>query len=221
MPLGAFLSGGLDSSSVVAFMAQAAEGRVKTFSIGFEGGGAYDETAHARAVAQHFGTDHTEFVVEPKALELIDRLVWHHDGPFGDSSAVPTYLLAELTRKHVTVALNGDGGDEVFARLPALLRRRRSRSACPRWAFRRSGRRSGSCPSRRTASIRCASPSASRRRGSGRSLERYLRWNAYFTDDLTALLRPELRRTRARAGPARASRPPWAARAACWPACWS
>ena len=115
VPLGAFLSGGLDSSSVVAFMAQEAEGRVKTFCIGFQGGGSYDERAHARVVAQHFGTDHTEFVVEPKALELIDRLVWHHDGPFGDSSAVPTYLLAELTRGHVTVALNGDGGDEVFA----------------------------------------------------------------------------------------------------------
>ena len=93
VPLGAFLSGGLDSSSVVAFMAQEAEGRVKTFCIGFKDGGAYDERAHARVVAQHFGTEHTEFVVEPKALELIDRLVWHHDGPFGDSSAVPTYLL--------------------------------------------------------------------------------------------------------------------------------
>ena len=135
VPLGAFLSGGLDSSSVVALMAEAAGGRVRTFTIGFAGGQEYDEREHARVVAQRFGTEHTEFVVEPRALDLIDRLVWHHDGPFGDSSAIPTYLLSELTRSHVTVALNGDGGDEVFAgylRLygGALAER------FPRWAFR-------------------------------------------------------------------------------------
>ena len=124
MPLGAFLSGGLDSSAVVAFMAEAASGRVKTFTIGFAGGREYDEREHARVVAERFGTEHTEFVVEPKALDLVDRLVWHHDGPFGDSSAIPTYLLSELTRSRVTVALNGDGGDEVFAGLPADVRRR-------------------------------------------------------------------------------------------------
>ncbi len=95
-------------------MAETASGRVKTFTIGFAGGREYDEREHARVVAERFGTEHTEFVVEPKALDLIDRLVWHHDGPFGDSSAIPTYLLCELTRRHVTVALNGDGGDEVF-----------------------------------------------------------------------------------------------------------
>ena len=115
VPLGAFLSGGLDSSTVVALMAEAAGGRVKTFTIGFAGHSEYDERAHARVVAERFSTEHTEFVVEPKALDLVDRLVWHHDGPFGDSSAVPTYLLSELTRTKVTVALNGDGGDEVFA----------------------------------------------------------------------------------------------------------
>ena len=115
VPLGAFLSGGLDSSSVVALMARAAGGRVKTFTIGFAGHSEYDEREHAKVVADRFGTDHTEFVVEPKALDLVDRLVFHHDGPFGDSSAVPTYLLSELTRSRVTVALNGDGGDEVFA----------------------------------------------------------------------------------------------------------
>src|SRR5260370_29003284 len=114
-PLGALFSGGIDYASVVCFMARAAGGRVRTFTIGFKGGKEYDETPHARTVAEAFGTDHTEFVVEPKALELIDRLVWHHDGPFGDSSAVPTYLLSELTRTRVTVALNGDRGDEVFA----------------------------------------------------------------------------------------------------------
>jgi asparagine synthetase B (glutamine-hydrolysing) len=88
---------------------------VKTFSIGFEGAAAYDETAAARRVAERFGTDHTEFRVRPSAVQLVDRLIWHHDGPFGDSSAIPTYLVSELTRQHVTVVLTGDGGDEVFA----------------------------------------------------------------------------------------------------------
>ena len=116
VPLGAFLSGGLDSSTVVALMARAAgragedlHDRLRRRHT------EYDERAHARVVAERFGTEHTEFVVEPKALDLVDRLVWHHDGPFGDSSAIPTYLLSELTRTKVTVALNGDGGDEVFA----------------------------------------------------------------------------------------------------------
>jgi asparagine synthase (glutamine-hydrolysing) len=88
---------------------------VRTFTIGFEDVDGFDERPHARAVARRFATDHTEFVVRPDAIDLVERLVFHHDQPFGDSSAVPTYLLSELTRKHVTVALNGDGGDELFA----------------------------------------------------------------------------------------------------------
>ena len=192
VPLGAFLSGGLDSSSVVAFMAEEAEGRVKTFCIGFKGGGAYDERAHARVVAQHFGTDHTEFVVEPKALELIDRLVWHHDGPFGDSSAVPTYLLAELTRGHVTVALNGDGGDEVFAGYLRFYGGDLS-ERIPRFVFRALHAGLGLLPEPkdRKHPLRFAKRFAEA--GGQPLLERYLRWNAYFTDDLDALLRPELR----------------------------
>ncbi len=138
VPLGAFLSGGLDSSTVVALMAEAAGGRVKTFTIGFAGHTEYDERAHARVVAERFATEHTEFVVEPKALDLVDRLVWHHDGPFGDSSAVPTYLLSELTRSKVTVALNGDGGDEVFAGYLRLYGGALSERV-PRAAFRRGG----------------------------------------------------------------------------------
>src|SRR5262249_48610401 len=134
VPLGAFLSGGLDSSTVVALMARAAAGRVRTFTIGFAGSTEYDERAHAQVVAEHFRTGHTEFVVEPHSLELIDRLVWHHDGPFGDSSAVPTYLLSELTRTRVTVALNGDGGDEVFAGYLRLYGGAVSERV-PRWAF--------------------------------------------------------------------------------------
>ena len=115
VPLGAFLSGGLDSSIIVGVMSRLMQQPVKTFSIGFDGDDAYDETAYARMVARHFGTDHAEFRVTPHAIELIDPLIWHHDGPFGDSSAVPTYLVAKMTREHVTVALTGDGGDEIFA----------------------------------------------------------------------------------------------------------
>jgi asparagine synthase (glutamine-hydrolysing) len=115
VPLGAFLSGGVDSSAVVALMARATDRPVRTFTIGFEDADGFDERPWARSVAQRYGTDHTEFVVSPGAVDLVERLVWHHDQPFGDSSAVPTYLLSELTKRHVTVALAGDGGDELFA----------------------------------------------------------------------------------------------------------
>ena len=115
VPLGAFLSGGIDSTIVVGLMSRLTNAPVKTFTIGFEGDPVYDETAAARQVAARFGADHTEFRVRPSAVHLVDRLVWHHDGPFGDSSAIPTYLVSELTRQHVTVVLTGDGGDEAFA----------------------------------------------------------------------------------------------------------
>lgn len=114
VPLGAFLSGGLDSGTVVALMARHSSGPVKTFSIGFEDP-AYDELPAARLVADRFGTEHHEFVVRPEAVAIVPKLVWHYGEPFADSSAVPTFCLAELTRRHVTVALNGDGGDEALA----------------------------------------------------------------------------------------------------------
>ncbi|MFN8530831.1 MAG: asparagine synthase (glutamine-hydrolyzing) [Anaerolineae bacterium] len=114
VPLGAFLSGGLDSSLIAALMKRHA-GVVKTFSIGFEGDDSFDETPYAAQVAAHLGTEHTAFTVKADALELLPKLVWHHDQPFGDSSAIPTYLVSQLTREHVTVALTGDGGDELFA----------------------------------------------------------------------------------------------------------
>jgi asparagine synthase (glutamine-hydrolysing) len=114
VPLGAFLSGGIDSSTVVALMAEAGGAPVRTFSIGFEEQ-EYDELPYARQVARRYGTDHHEFVVRPAAVDVLPRLVWHYNEPYADSSAIPTFCLAELTRRHVTVALNGDGGDENLA----------------------------------------------------------------------------------------------------------
>ncbi len=114
VPLGAFLSGGIDSSTVVALMAEASDRPVKTFAIGFEDQ-SYDERPYARLIARRYGTDHHEFVVRPDAVEILPKLVWHYNEPYADSSAIPTYYLAEITRRHVTVALNGDAGDENFA----------------------------------------------------------------------------------------------------------
>ncbi len=114
VPLGAFLSGGIDSSAVVALMSQESSERVKTFSIGFEEQD-FSELHHARRVAEHVGAEHHEFIVRPDAVEVLPMLVDHYGEPYADSSAVPTYYVARETRKHVTVALNGDGGDESFA----------------------------------------------------------------------------------------------------------
>lgn len=116
VPLGAFLSGGVDSSVVVALMCELGGqgGRVKTFSIGFDEA-EFNELPYARLVAQHYGTEHHEFVVRPEAHQILPELVWQYGEPFADSSAIPTWYLSRLTREHVTVALNGDGGDENFA----------------------------------------------------------------------------------------------------------
>lgn len=117
VPLGVFLSGGIDSSAVVAFMAEAARDRntsVNTFSMGFADG-SYNELPHARAVASHFGTHHREGMVTPDLRVLFDRLVAHLDEPFADVSLFPTFLVSQMAREHVTVALAGDGGDELFA----------------------------------------------------------------------------------------------------------
>lgn len=114
VPLGAFLSGGIDSSAVVSLMSELSANKVKTFSVGFQEED-YSELAYARKIAQRFGTDHHEFVVKPKALEILPLLVQRYGEPYADSSCIPTYYVSWQTRQYVTVALNGDGGDECFA----------------------------------------------------------------------------------------------------------
>lgn len=114
VPLGALLSGGIDSSLVVGLMNRHTTERIHTFAIGFPEEPALDEREHARRIADHFGTKHTEYAVKMDAVGLVDRLIWHHDQPFADSSAIPMFVVAELARRDVTVVLNGDGGDEVF-----------------------------------------------------------------------------------------------------------
>jgi len=117
VPLGAFLSGGIDSTIVVGLMQKNSREKVRTFSIGFPVG-EYDETHYARTAAEAFGTEHREYQVTPDAISILPSLVWHYDEPFADSSAIPTWYVAEKTRQHVTVALTGDGGDELFCGYP-------------------------------------------------------------------------------------------------------
>jgi asparagine synthase (glutamine-hydrolysing) len=121
VPLGAFLSGGMDSSLIVGMMAKLSGKPVKTFSIGFEER-EFDELSYARMVSNHFATEHHEFIVKPNAIEILPKLVWHYNEPFADSSAIPTYYVANLTKDFVKVVLTGDAGDENFAGYPRYLR---------------------------------------------------------------------------------------------------
>ena len=113
VPLGAFLSGGIDSSAVVYMMSKLSSKPVKTFSIGFDEE-KYSELKYAKIIADRFKTEHHEYIVKPNAIELLPKLVWHYNEPYADSSALPSYYVAKMTRQEVTVALNGDGGDEDF-----------------------------------------------------------------------------------------------------------
>jgi asparagine synthase (glutamine-hydrolysing) len=193
VPLGAFLSGGVDSSIVVGLMSKIAVEPVKTFTIGFSDDPSYDEREPAQVVARHFGTDHTEYVVRPSPVELVERLLWHHDQPYGDSSAIPTFMVSKLARADVTVALVGDGGDESFAgydrflaamladRVPGPLERvgRLASKALPR--------NSGYFSTRRRLERFTE--------GAGRPVEeRYRGWIAMFSDEqLSEVVKPDLR----------------------------
>jgi asparagine synthase (glutamine-hydrolysing) len=127
VPVGAFLSGGIDSSAVVATLARQHAEPVKTFSIGFEEAG-FDELSYARDVAARFGTDHYDLVVRPDVVAVVEDLTWYLDEPFGDTSAIPTYMVSKLAAAHVKVVLTGDGGDEVFAGYERYLVEDRERS---------------------------------------------------------------------------------------------
>ena len=189
VPLGAFLSGGIDSTIVVGVMARASSQRVKTFSIGFAGDARFDETHFARIAARAFDTEHTEFTLEPSAFDLLDRLVEAHDGPFGDSSAIPTSVVSMLTRRQVTVALSGDGGDELFAGYARFLAAETAERV-PKGLRRVAGVVGKNLPGRSRVVSRV------RRLLGTASLplaERMLRWQSYFVDDLDLLLRSELR----------------------------
>ena len=191
VPLGAFLSGGLDSTIVVGLMSQLMAEPVKTFSIGFEGDPAYDETSYARLVAEKFKTEHTEFRVSPSAIDLVEKLVWHHDGPFGDSSAVPTYIVSKLTREKVTVVLTGDGGDELFAGYLRFYAAVLSEKI-PRVVGRTAHALLSTLPA--PAGDRHPLARAQRffRAMDTPLYDRMTRWNALFFDDLDQLLRPDL-----------------------------
>jgi asparagine synthase (glutamine-hydrolysing) len=182
VPLGAFLSGGIDSSAVVALMSEESSTPVKTFSIGFEEQD-FSELQHARRVAEHVGADHHEFIVRPDALEVLPILVEHYGEPYADSSAIPTYYVARETRRHVTVALNGDGGDESFAgyeryaamrlaeryhRIPALLRETVMRQAIELM------------PASQTKRSRVRDVKRFIQAASLPKVERYLRWVSVF-----------------------------------------
>jgi asparagine synthase (glutamine-hydrolysing) len=186
VPLGVLLSGGVDSSAVAAVIAREAPGTLRTFTMGFEGDAFFDERPWAAQVARHLGAEHHEAVATPRAAELMETLLHHHDEPFGDSSALPTYLVAREARRHVTVALNGDGGDETFAGYD------RFRAALMSEAMPAAGRRA-------LAAIGRALPRAGESHGTLRRLRRFARkaalplderlfsWTAFF--DLDALRR--------------------------------
>ncbi len=199
VPLGAFLSGGIDSSSIVAMAAAQMTEPLRTFSIGF-GEPDYNELDHSRVVARMFGTDHHELTLGPDALDQLDGLAWHLDEPFGDSSAIPTYMVSRLASEKVKVVLSGDGGDELFAGYDKYLVEQRERS---RWAL--------PAPARSLLGvIGRTMPDGMRgrnflRHSSLAGAQRYLDAGTFFRrDEMKGLLQPEVYESLARYEPCRA-----------------
>ncbi len=194
VPLGALLSGGVDSTLVVGVMAALSSSRVRTFSIGFEGEPDYDETKHARQVAERFGTDHTEFRVQPDSFELIEKLAWHYDEPFGDSSAIPSYIVSRLSREHVKVVLTGDGGDELYAGYPRFLAAHLA-EALPRSTAALAARLGDALPGAGNGRSALARVRRFAQSAAAPLPDRFRAWSAWFQlDELPALLSPELAR---------------------------
>ncbi len=188
VPLGALLSGGVDSSLIVALMSQLSDRPIKTFSIGFDDH-RFNELPYARKVARHCGTDHQELVVRPDALAVLPTLVRHYGEPFADSSAIPTFEVARLTRQQVTVALSGDGGDECFAGYERYLGDRLAG-----WYRRIPGPLRTSVieplvrliPERLPTGVRLGQVRRFLQTASQPGDKRYLRWVSYFTPELKA-----------------------------------
>ena len=188
VPLSAFLSGGVDSSGIVAIMAGMMDEPVKTFSIGFKSKGLHNELPYARIMAEQYGTEHHEFIVEPDAVELISKVVWHLDEPMADASAILNYLVAQMAKEYVTVVLTGLGADEVFAGYrrycgDRLAQRYKTIPTAIRYGF------------EKTVSILPASAESrllnysrlAKKFVAGTQLspeERYFRWNSFFTEEL-------------------------------------
>src|ERR1700752_4928 len=215
VPLGAFLSGGIDSSAVVALMSQESTDRIKTFSIGFDEQD-FSDLHHARRVAEYVGADHHEFIVRPDAAGVIPILVEHYGEPYADSSALPTYYVAKETRQHVTVALNGDGGDESFAgyeryaamqmaeryrRLPHFLRKSIIEEAA------------NLVPSSEISRSRLRSAKRFLQAASLSKVDRYLRWVSVFKNDVKESIYSDSFRNELGSNQARDLLEPWFQRA--------
>lgn len=213
VPLGAFLSGGIDSSAVVALMGQESSERVKTFSIGFEEQD-FSELHHARRVAERVGADHHEFIVRPNAMEVLPTLIEHYGEPFADSSAIPSYYVSRETRRYVTVALNGDGGDECFAGYEryAAMNLAQRYTALP-GVVREGviGNVLRTIPGERPAVLRRAKRFAEA--ASMTPIDRYLRWVSAFTEDAKSSLYSEKFRHESNGWHSASILKPWFARA--------
>src|SRR5215470_5281248 len=214
VPLGAFLSGGIDSSAVVALMAQESSEKVKTFSIGFEEQD-FSELHHARRVAEWVGADHHEFIVRPDAIEILPLLVEHYGEPYADSSAVPTYYVARETRKHVTVALNGDGGDESFAGYEryAAMQLAENYRKVPEFVRKSVNAGVGLIPTSELGRSRLRSGKRFLEAASLPKVDRYLRWVSIFDAAAKSSLYSDAFKSETTSGYAKSLLEPWFVRA--------